>query len=182
MMNECQLFMFLVLLSVVFNVSQGLYATRDIKEGELVLEYENKAITLVSKTYADKCLNKSNLEKEWFENYAYPVSDRMFVTWSEDPEKYTPINHSCDPNIWYANGFDNQYARRDIKKGEHITLDYAMFLANNKLQFECKCEAKCCRKVIKSNDFMKPEIIEKYKGHFSNYLTHKINSMSFSAE
>lgn len=37
-------------------------------------------------------------QADWFSAYAYPLTDNVFVTWSEDPDKWVPLNHSCDPN------------------------------------------------------------------------------------
>ena len=153
-----------------------MFAKRDIKKDELVIEYENKETTLVSKSYVES--NFKEIEKEWFENYAYPVGDDIFVTWSDNPEKNAPINHSCEPNLWNDNGNENLYARRDIKQGEQLTIDYATYAANTSLQFECKCGENSCRKRVTSNDHMKPEIIEKYKGHFTCYLARKVSMMN----
>ena len=151
-----------------------MFAKRDISKGELVLERENKERILVSKSFANNHFKE--LDKERFDNYAYPISDDLFVTWSDDPDKHTPINHSCEPNIWYDHGNENLYARHDIKKGDQLTIENATFITNTYLQFECKCGQECCRKVVTSKDYMKPELIEKYKGHFSCYLTSKINA------
>jgi SET domain-containing protein len=152
-----------------------LFAKRDIKKGELVIEIENKERTIVSRNFANN--NFKELDKEWFDNYAYPISDDLFVTWSDDPDKHIPINHSCDPNIWYEHGNENLYARHDIKKGDQLTIDYATYVANISLQFECKCGEACCRNVVTSNDYMKQELIDKYKGHFSCYLTSKMSNI-----
>ena len=56
-------------------------------------------------------------------------------------------------------------------------MDYATFIANTSLQFKGKCGEACCRKVVTSTDFMKQELIDKYKGHFSCYLTSKISNI-----
>ena len=140
------------------------------------MEIENKERTIVSRSFVD--INFSDMEKEWFSNYAYPIGEDLFVTWSDNPEKHIPTNHSCDPNVWHDFGNENLYARRDIKKGEELTRDYATFCSNTPLQFECKCGEMSCRKFVTSADYLKPELIEKYKGHFSCYLTYKINSLS----
>ena len=78
---------------------KGLFAKRDIKKGELVMEYENKERTIVSKSFVER--NFKELEKDWFKNYAYPLGDEIFVTWSDNPDKHTPLNHSCEPNLWH---------------------------------------------------------------------------------
>ncbi len=72
---------------------------------------------------------------EWFGAYAYGISEEVWVTWSEDPERWLPINHSCDPNTWFE-GLDHT-ARRTIKRGEQITADYAMFNVDNMTAFDC---------------------------------------------
>ena len=139
------------------------------------MERDNKERNLVSKCFAKNHFKDG--EKVWFDNYAYPISDDIFVTRSDDPDKHTPINHSCEPNIWYDHGNENLYARINIKKGDQLTIDYATFITNKTLQIECKCGQACCRKVITSTDYMKQELIDKYKGHYSCYLTTKVNYM-----
>lgn len=44
---------------------------------------------------------------------------QTWVTWSEDPNEWLPINHCCDPNTWLE-GLD-LVARRDIRKGEQVS-------------------------------------------------------------
>lgn len=46
----------------------GLVATRDIKAGEVIEKYEEKAHYLVTKSYVER--NWSKAEKDWFEAYA----------------------------------------------------------------------------------------------------------------
>jgi D-alanine-D-alanine ligase len=46
----------------------------------------------------------------------YPLNDEVLVTWSSDPEQWSPINHSCYPNAW-RDGLD-LVARRPIEAGE----------------------------------------------------------------
>jgi SET domain-containing protein len=62
------------------------------------------------------------------------------------------MNHSCDPNMVYDEK-DNIIAKRDIKKGEELTIDYANFVVNVDQDFECRCGAKNCRKHIKKDDW-----------------------------
>jgi len=65
-------------------------------------------------------------------------------------------------------------ARRDIKKDEELTLDYATFIDNTDMQFDCQCGEASCRKYITGHERNNPEVVEKYKGHFSPYIEGKI--------
>ena len=92
--------------------------------------------------------------REWFDNYAYPVSDEYYDLWSHEPEEWKPINHSCEPNLWYkGDGTLRIVARRDIKQGEELTLDYVMFLANTHLHFDCNCGESSCRHKVTAYDY-----------------------------
>lgn len=105
----------------------GLYATRDLKAGELLEQYEEKAHYLVSKAHVDQKWNAQM--KGWFASYAYPLIGDTFVMWSDKPTDWRPINHSCDPNAWLV-GLD-VVARRAIAANEPITMEYATFCAEN---------------------------------------------------
>ena len=85
--------------------------------------------------YAHRHFPEGSLHRQWFDAYAYPLTDQVWITWSEDPDKWLPLNHSCDPNTWLS-GLD-LVARRPIRKGEHITCDYATFCTDNMTAFDC---------------------------------------------
>lgn len=52
----------------------------------------------VTQDYARAVFPPGSRQADWFSAYAYPLTDNVFVTWSEDPDKWVPLNHSCDPN------------------------------------------------------------------------------------
>ena len=58
------------------------------------------------------------------------------------------INHSCDPNAFMKtlHGHVLFFARRDIKAGEEITIDYEQTLLPNSRR--CHCGAQNCRGTI----------------------------------
>jgi hypothetical protein len=41
---------------------------------------------------------------ENFTAYCWPVNDSLFAMWDPDPNRWAPINHSCDPNAWNETG------------------------------------------------------------------------------
>jgi hypothetical protein len=49
--------------------------------------------------------------------------------WSDKPTDWKPLNHGCDPNTWLV-GL-NQVAKRDIKRGEALSIEYATFCGLN---------------------------------------------------
>ena len=153
----------------------GIFAKKDIKEGEVIMTEEEKPKYLISKHFSEKAY--SGVKKIWFDNYAYPISDQIYAIWSDNPSDWSPINHSCEPNMWYNNGELVVYAARNIKKNEELTMDYCTFLIDVNLTFDCACGEKACRKKFTGKDYLKKELIDKYKGHFSFYVEEKIEAI-----
>ncbi len=123
----------------------GIYASRDIKKGEVIFKGEGKSQRIITKRFVEKNWNED--EKMHFRRYAYPVSEELFILWDDDPSEWAPQNHSCDPNTQF-NGLD-VLAVKDISKGYELTLDYAHFLDENMEPFDCQCSSPICRcKVI----------------------------------
>ncbi len=123
----------------------GIYATTEIKAGSIIFQGEGKAQRIITKRYVDKYWNEE--EKMHFRRYAYPVSEELFILWDEDPSEWAPQNHSCEPNTFF-DGL-NVIARKQIKKDEELTLDYALFLDENMEPFQCQCGSAGCRGLIK---------------------------------
>ena len=119
----------------------GIYASRDIKKGEMIFKGEGRPQKIITKRFVEK--NWDEDEKMHFRRYAYPVSDELFILWDEDPSEWAPQNHSCQPNTTFS-GL-NVLAIEDIPKDEELTLDYAEFLNENMETFECRCGSPNCR-------------------------------------
>jgi D-alanine-D-alanine ligase len=122
----------------------GIYAKQELKKGEIVFSGEERSQRLVTRRFVEKNWNED--EKEIFRRYAYPVSNEVFLLWDDDPSGWAPQNHSCKPNT-VCNGL-NVVALRNIKKGEELTLDYAVFLDEHMESFVCRCGADTCRGLI----------------------------------
>jgi hypothetical protein len=134
----------------------GIFSRKSIKKGEVVF------------------IAKGELFKDTINNIDDSVAHRNAIgidpdTWLEpdanNPLRYT--NHSCDPNLGIK-GSVVFVALRNIKKGEHLTIDYSITecdkLWNFKIQTgsNCKCGSKKCRKVIRSIQFLPEKIYKKY--------------------
>lgn len=119
----------------------GIYAKDNIDKNELVFKGEEKAQRIATKSYITNNWNEK--ESDNFKKYAYPISEEVFILWDENPGEWAPQNHSCNANTAYQ-GL-NVYAARDIKKGEELTLDYALFLDEHMQPFNCNCGAENCK-------------------------------------
>jgi D-alanine-D-alanine ligase len=146
----------------------GMYAREPIEPAGLIEAHEEQPHVLVSERYVRENWNAE--QQSWFGQYAYPLSDEVFVSWSPDPEHWKPINHSCDPNAWLR-GMD-LVARRKISAGEEITVDYATFYNERMEDFVCHCRATDCRKIVRGTDYREP-FVERYGDHVSDYIRTK---------
>jgi D-alanine-D-alanine ligase len=88
--------------------------------------------------------------------------------WSHDPEEWRPINHACDPNTWLE-GLDI-VARRAIRRGEELTIEYATFCGPAMAPFDCHCGAVHCRRTIRGSDHLLPVIRTIYAEHASDFV------------
>lgn len=122
----------------------GIEATRAIGKGEVVFRGEGRAQRITTKRHVEDTWTAH--DKVTFAEYAYPLSDEVFILWSDDPHDWAPQNHSCDPNTGY-DGLD-VVALRDIAPGEELTLDYATFCNETAASFECRCGAPNCRRTV----------------------------------
>ncbi len=146
----------------------GTYAAATIEAGEIIQTHEEESHVLVSRTHVSQ--NWNEMQQRWFSQYAYPLTDEIFVSWSQEPEQWKPINHSCDPNAWLA-GL-NLVARRRIPAGSEITMDYATFYNELMAEFTCACDSPDCRLIIRGTDFKEP-FMDRYENHVSDYIRTK---------
>ena len=151
-------------------------ATRPLKPGALIEPFEDRPHVLVSKTHVRAHWDAR--QKEWFARYAYPLTDEIYVTWSDDPSDWQPVNHACDPNAW-LDGLD-LVARRAIAPGEEITMDYATLYNETMAPFTCTCGAPTCRGLIRGTDYLEP-FVARYGDHVSDYVRTKRRAVSQNA-
>lgn len=86
------------------------------------------------------------------------------------------INHSCEPNA----GLQGQIvivAMRAIEPGEEVCFDYAMSDSSAYDEFECQCGSPRCRGRVTGDDWLRPELQERYRGYFSPYLQRRIDQL-----
>ena len=155
---------------VVLNPDQsyGMYATRPIGTGELIEALEGRAQRLVSKSQVTAQWDAQ--AQAWFRQYAIPVTDELYLLWSQDPTEWLPLTHGCDPNAWF-DGL-NLVARRAIAPNEPIRVDYATFRNEVMADFVCTCGAATCRSTIHGSDY-REAFVARYGTHVSDYVRNK---------
>jgi hypothetical protein len=74
-------------------------------------------------------------------------------------------NHSCDPNLWWADAY-TLVAPRPIEAGEEVTSDYATSTGVADFAMACSCGSSLCRGVITGQDWRRPELQARYGDHW----------------
>ena len=119
--------------------NKGLYATKNIKSGKLVIYYKGKLITKQETNTNPKFDNDKAI-------YLFNLNSRYDLDGDFKYNDARLINHSCNPNcevegkglkLWIT-------AIRDIKKNEELSYDYGFGYDVDYKQFVCKCGAKNC--------------------------------------
>jgi hypothetical protein len=132
---------------------------RALAKGETVFEDEGRAFPIVTRGHVERTWSEE--DRVTFSRYAWPIDDagHVYAIWENEPRTWRPINHSCDPNLCFAEGYSlNVIARRDIAKGEDLTLDYATFCDLTMQPFQCFCRSAMCRGRIVPD----PEALKRY--------------------
>ncbi|MFF0769649.1 SET domain-containing protein [Nonomuraea wenchangensis] len=75
-------------------------------------------------------------------------------------------NHGCDPNLWWSAPY-TLVARRDVSRGEELTLDYATCTKAPGFVLECRCGAPLCRGRVTGEDWKRADLRERYGDHWS---------------
>ncbi len=150
------------------NGEHGVFAIREIRAGDPIIRFEERAHVLVTRSHVDSHWGEP--DRSWFLRYAWPITDEVWVTWSRDPEDWMPVNHSCEPTAW-IDGLD-VVARTGIRPGQEVTLDYATFCNELMPSFNCECGAPNCRGTIRGDDYLR-DFVTRYGDHLSDYVRRK---------
>ncbi|TFG66583.1 MAG: SET domain-containing protein-lysine N-methyltransferase [Gemmatimonadales bacterium] len=143
----------------------GMFASRDLAAGDIVVSHEATAHHIVSLKQVEQ--HWTDERRARFGTHAWPLTDDTWVIWGRSPDDWMPIEHSCDPNTWHT-GLDLT-ARRAIRSGEEITIDYAMRYNERMPSFECDCASRICRKTIRGTDYL-TDVVDRYGDHVSDYV------------
>jgi SET domain-containing protein len=127
---------------------RGVYAARDIREGERIVEYTGRLITNEA---ADAQCNDESMRRH--HTFLFGVDERFTIDGADGGNEARFINHSCEPNCESVVVRRRVYieALRDIAAGEEIAYDYwyttdsGYTLDDLRRIYPCRCGAPTCR-------------------------------------
>jgi uncharacterized protein len=146
---------------------KGMVAIDDLSEGEVLLIWREG---YTDKKGSEKALKEGKKVFQW--------ADDIFSIDNGEMKDAYYVNHSCDSNTWLEDAH-RLSAMRDIKMGEEISVDYALFdyEENNDGGWECQCGSSKCRGKVTGKDWKNEKLQKKYEGHFSPLLNEKIRQL-----
>lgn len=128
---------------------RGVFATRLIRKGTRILEYEGERI---SDTEADRRYDDTRMKRH--HTFLFTLDSKTVIDGaiSAGGGDASYVNHSCDPNCEavITDGKIFIHARRTIRPGEELAYDYQYErTGKNDAELEkfyfCKCGAPNCR-------------------------------------
>jgi hypothetical protein len=144
----------------------GVFAQSPIHTGEVVVVWGGDVMT--AEKFAEL--------PAYVQQHSLQVEDDLYLVPDNVDEPADFVNHSCEPNVGMS-GQIALVALRPIKAGEEICFDYAMSDGGPYDEFDCACGTPSCRRKITGNDWQRPELWERYAGHFSPYLQRRIDRL-----
>jgi hypothetical protein len=127
---------------------RGVYAARDLAEGERIIEYTGKMITSAE---ADALCDDETMRRH--HTFLFAVDDKYVIDATKEGSDARYINHSCDPNCESVVVRRRVYihALRPIAQGEELVYDYWYVtdddytLADLQRIYPCRCKSPICR-------------------------------------
>lgn len=153
----------------------GLFANAKIKKGETATTCSGR---IISKA---ELISASPIIQKLVKTYGFDIDDYYLLIPEESAHlsDVWVLNHSCDPNLGNLGPFTT-VAIRDIESDEQVTIDYATIDTDECQEHEgmtCFCASLNCRGIITGDDWMLPELQEKYKGYFQPHIQRKIDEL-----
>lgn len=106
----------------------GLFAAKDIKKNDLVIDYRLFPKDWYKTRYVD--LTEEQIRKNWY----VMLSSEECIT-SDKWSKFSYINHSREPNCDWVMNIHKIIANRDVKKDEELFIDYRTEPRPNRVSF-----------------------------------------------
>lgn len=129
--------------------------------------------------WSGKLVNREGLDllPPILRRFSLQVEEGLYLASLNEHEGADYINHSCAPNAGLS-GQISLVALRDIAVAEAISYDYAMTDGTPYDEFPCGCGAPACRGRVSGDDWRRPELWARYRGHFSPYLQRRIDALT----
>jgi SET domain-containing protein len=148
----------------------GLFAADDIAEGAVVMRLGGHLVSSAA---------LATLIADADRDAAAAYVDT--ITIDEDAHLVLPSgsvahygNHSCDPTIWHVSPYELA-TRRPVRHGEELTIDYATNSGADGFTMACECRSPICRGRVTSDDWRRPDLQARYRGHWTPALQQRID-------
>lgn len=154
---------------------KGVFALKPIKQGERVAVFGGYVVSIKELPQIKK---EKGSQYDTILDIGYQIDDDLIFspTAKNQFSVIEYLNHSCEPSCGFSSE-THLVALRDIKQGEEITMDYAMCITSNIFSMTCLCGKDTCRKKVTGDDWKRPGLQKKYKGHFQPYIERKIKAL-----
>jgi uncharacterized protein len=128
---------------------RGVYAARQLREGERIIEYRGERIT-----WREADRRPPSDPNDPHHTFFFSLDDgRHVIDANVGGNAARWINHSCDPNCETEESEDGRVyiqAIRNIRSGEELLYDYALIIDERltvrvKRLYQCRCGSKRCR-------------------------------------
>lgn len=117
----------------------GLFATKNIQKNKVVFNYNENDVVCLSQ----EILKKEGVDLKTLRRYCAHTKEYICV-----PKNFSPyfihivqlMNHSTSPTLYYNFDTKEYHAKKNIKKGTELTLDYTVgtYVADGILDFKTK--------------------------------------------
>lgn len=141
----------------------GNFAIEPFRRGETVVGFGGWVMTR-------QMIDGLSLDRQ---HRSIQIDEDLYLVSDEEPAPGDMFNHSCDPNCVML-GSQVLVAWRDIAVGEELTFDYATCDDSDYDEFQCGCGSAICRGTVTGQDWRRPDLQQRYAGHFSSYLERRI--------
>jgi len=127
--------------------NKGVFAARDIKKGEKIIEYLGEKISKKESTKrAEIVLEESKHSKTKGAVYIFNLTKRYDLDGNVANNDARYINHSCEPNCEAFQDEDNHIwiiSMKKIKKGEELSYNYGYDYEDIE-DHKCRCGSPKC--------------------------------------
>ncbi|MES2832070.1 MAG: SET domain-containing protein [Pseudomonadota bacterium] len=129
---------------------RGVFASRKIRAGELIVEYLGDHIS-----YDQACEDLAARDDDSHHTFLFGLENGNMIDGGRHGNDARYINHCCEPNC-EAREENNRifiHALRDITRGEELNFDYGLVLearytAALKRAYACRCGKPGCRQTM----------------------------------
>jgi hypothetical protein len=143
---------------------RGLFASDHLHEGTVVVRLGGRLV-------ATEELRRLIQTSDRYVDTLTVFEDEHLVLPADTTVHYG--NHSCDPNLWHVEPYEIA-TRRPVRAGEELTLDYATQTGAPGFSMPCCCGAAACRGSVTSDDWRRPDLQARYRGHWVPALEARI--------